>query len=368
MNQSIQQWLNELVPIPAIVQLCNQVLPAFVLVAAMIVVIGFIMSLVGSETVMAPTIQIIVIFACMATAPWMMTIAESLANGLVGAIAGLVPNMNWLPVANPGPNSLALDFTTPFATIGKYVGGSFATPNAQAWEIGKWTDYIFRGVVIAITGAVAVVTVFIMESLLLLQKVILAFSGPLLPIFIASLSIPAMRGAAQNFIKAVLGVMVWPAGWAIAFIGAQAALQHLTPPSWNAPLFQLVLSFMALAIVCGYMVVSTILAPVLIARSLTHGTNFAAGLVGGVSAAGLAGAASSARAGGAIAGAVAGSPAGPSGVATGAAIGSQAGGAAAGAIGLVAQSVDGLDGGSAVPSAKSAGIADAAVAAIRKRA
>ena len=369
MNQTISGWLAQLVPLAQIAQICKQILPAFVLIAVMLLVIGYVIKLVGSEEVTAPTASTIVLFASIAAAPWLVTIAQSLVNGLVGAIASADPQLSWLVVNNPGQGAMSLNFSQPFSVIGQYVAGAPGPmPAGGLFELSKWPDYIMRVLVIGITGVVAAITVALMEIMLIIQAVIMSMSAPLLPIFIACLAIPAARGTGQNFIKFTLGIMAWPLGWAIGHIGTMAALQNLKAPSWNASLGQLVLSLIVLAVICTWMLVVTIGAPALIARTVVSGTNFAAGLAGGVAAVGLAGAASAARAGGGIAGAVAGSPAGPAGVATGAALGSQAGGVAAAGIGLVAQSVDGLDGGQTVPTAKSAGVADAAVAAIKKRA
>jgi hypothetical protein len=370
MNQSIQQWLQELVPITQIVQICNQVLPAFVLVGWMLLLIGLVIGMAGREEVVTPITSTIVVACAIAAAPWFVTIAESIANGLVGAIAAVAPNMNWLPVANPGPNALSMNFSAPFAIIGKYVAGSFANPPPAAlWELGHWTDYIFRGVVIAITGAVACVTVFVMQVMLILQWLIVTSSKLLLPIFIACLSIPASRGAAQNFIKGILGVICWPVGWMIAHIGTMAALGNLTPPSWNASLFQLVLSLMALGVVCLWMIVATLGAPRLIARAVTSGTNFAAGLVGGFASAAGQHAASGVQSGATVAGALAGSSMGPAGAALGESVGSMAGGAGAALITSATQAAEGINGEvQAVPNSRSAGIADAAIAGIKARA
>ena len=240
-NITIQGWLNQLVPLQQISHVVGQVLPAFVIVGVFILAIGYMMMLASSETVLTPSYRLIALFAAIAAAPWFLTIGQTIANALVGAIASADPAISWLVVNNPGNASLVMDFSKPFQVIGQFVGGTFAnTSGIQWWEVGKWADYIIRGIVIAIVGGVAVITVFIMEVMLILQKLILLGSQPLMPIFIACLSIGAAEGSAQNFLKSVLGVMCWPVGWAIGHIGTMAAIQNLQPPSWTAPLFQLV--------------------------------------------------------------------------------------------------------------------------------
>jgi hypothetical protein len=369
-NETIQQWLNALVPFQQIVGIVNQVLWAFVLVGAMLLTIGYIMSLGRSETAFNPTGMAIALFACMAASPWMITIAQQIVNALVGAIASVDPALNWLVVNNPGDAALAMDFTKPFGVIGQYIAGTVGdAPAASLWELGKWADYLTRAIFICLTGLVAVVTVFIMQTMLVLQKLILLGSRPLMPVFFACLSIPAARGSAQNFLKSVLGVMAWPIGWALVHVGTMAALQILQPPSWKASLGTMFLSLATLAIVCLWMVVGTIGAPKLIAWGVTTGTNFAAGLVGAYASAAGQHASNAVKSGATVAGAFAGSSMGPAGAVTGAGIGAMAGSAAAAPIASVTQSAEGVSGARhPIPSSRSAGAADLALKAIKARA
>ena len=369
-NITIQGWLNQLVPLQQISQVVGQVLPAFVIVGVFILAIGYMMMLASSETVLTPSYRLIALFAAIAAAPWFLTIGQTIANALVGAIASADPAVSWLVVNNPGNASLVMDFSKPFQVIGQFVGGTFAnTSGIQWWEVGKWADYIIRGIVIAIVGGVAVITVFIMEVMLILQKLILLGSQPLIPIFIACLSIGAAEGSAQNFLKSVLGVVCWPVGWAIGHIGTMAAIQNLQPPSWTAPLFQLVVSGLALGVVCLWMVVATIGAPMLIAKAVTSGTNFAAHLMGGYATAAGQHAARGVQAGAAVTGALVGGAAGgPVGADIGAAWGGNTGKALAMPITSATESAEGVNGGrQAVPSSRSAAVADAAIELIKAR-
>ena len=92
---TIAQWLNALIPMPQIVGIVNQVLIAFVLVAVAILIIGYYIGLIGSETVFAPSIRLIVLFACIASAPWMLGIGQRIANALVGAVQLVGGEQSW---------------------------------------------------------------------------------------------------------------------------------------------------------------------------------------------------------------------------------------------------------------------------------
>jgi len=367
---TIAQWLNALIPMPQIVGIVNQVLIAFVLVAVMVLVIGYYIGLIGSETVFAPSVRLIALFACIAGAPWMLGIGQRIANALVGAVAGADPALNWLVVNNPGDASLALDFDKPFGIISQYVGGKLAaTPSFSVWELNKWADYLMRAIFILLTGLVACVTVFIMQAMLVIQKLIMVFSKLLVPIWIACLSLPSAQGSAQNFLKSVFGVMCWPVGWAIVHVGTIAALQALQPPSINAPLGELILGFATLSVVCLWPVVGTIGAPWMIANMVTSGTNFAQSMVGAFSSALGQHASRALQAGGSVTGALAGGVmAGPTGVPVGASLGGKTSGALALPLGSATESAEGInEGRRAIPSSRSAGVADAAIGLIKAR-
>src|SRR5262249_47885031 len=125
---NIQEWLNILVPIPQIVQIVDRVLPAFILVAVMIAVIGYQMSLIKADSVLAPTSKLIILLACIAGAPWMLGIAQDIVKDLVGAVADASPNMGWMRVNNPNNASLSMDFSRPFGIMSQYVAGKTGPP------------------------------------------------------------------------------------------------------------------------------------------------------------------------------------------------------------------------------------------------
>jgi hypothetical protein len=369
---NIQQWLNTLVPMAQIVQIVNHVLPAFVIVAAMILVIGYTMNVIASESIFGPSSRLIILLACIAGAPWMLRIAQEIAYALAGAVIGAVPNMGWVQLNIPNGSSLSMDFSKPFGIIGQYVAGKTgAAPTGNPiLELNKWADYLTRAFFILLTGLVACFTVFVMQAMLVIQKLIMVFSKLLVPIWIACLSLPAAHGSAQNFLKSVFGVMCWPVGWAIVHIGTMAGLQALQPPSLNAQLGELLLSFATFSVVCLWPIVGTIGAPWMIAKMVTSGTNFAHSMIGAFASTAGQHASRGLAAGGAVTGAlVGGATAGPAGVAAGALLGGAAGNATALPMVSATESAEGVnEGRRAIPSSRSAAVADAAIGLIKNRA
>jgi hypothetical protein len=384
MNLTITHWLNTLVPMSHIIAIVDQVLPAFIVVAFLILAIGYYLGIIGSETVFAPSGRLIVLFACIAGAPWMLAIGQEIANALVESIADADPALNWLVVNNPSTNSinantqfginsslydssLALNFEKPFDIISQYMTAK--TGPSPGIHLDKWPDYIMRCIFIFLTGLVACFTEFVMQAMLVIQKLIMVFSKLLIPIWIACLSLPSAQGSAQNFLKSVLGVMCWPVGWAIVHVGTMAAFQALQPPSFNAQLGELILSCATLGVVCLWPVVGTIAAPFLIAKMVTSGSNFAQGMVGAFSSAAGQHAARGLQSGARVTGAlVGGMAAGPAGAAAGAMAGGKIGEAMAAPVVSATESAEGVnEGRRAIPSSRSAKAADAAIGLIKAR-
>jgi hypothetical protein len=372
---TIQQWLSALVPLDQLVKIVAMVMPAFITIAIMLLIIGYHMALLRSEEMIAPTGGLIILCFAVSASPWLLSLCGSIVYALVTAITSAVPSLSWIVVANPSDTSLAFDFTRPFSIIAQYVAGKLSSePTISGssigfWELNKWADYLTRSVFILLTGIVACVTVFIMEAMLLVQKVIMIFSRLLVPIWIAALAIPAARGSAQNFLKFVLGVMCWPIGWAIVHIGTLAALEHLTPPSLNASLGELILAFGTLLVVCLWPIVGTIGAPILIARMVTSGTNFAQHLASNFVSVGGQHAVRHVTSASSIAGAVVGGAlGGPAGALTGAKVGARSAEILSLPLASATQSAEGLpEGKQPVPTSRSAEIADRAIGIIKAR-
>jgi hypothetical protein len=155
---------------------------------------------------------------------------------------------------------------------------------------------------------------------------------------------------------------------AIVHVGTMAALQALQPPSINASLGELILGFATLSVVCLWPVVGTIGAPWMIANMVTSGTNFAQSMVGAFSSAAGQHASRGLHSGGAVTGALVGALAGPEGAVAGASFGGKAGGALALPLTSASESAEGVnEGRRAIPSSRSARVADAAIGLIKAR-
>jgi hypothetical protein len=368
---SIQRWLHDLAPVETIAQVINQVQIEFIAVGAFILVIGYMIDCIESSTPIRPTARVAVLFVAIAASPWFVSLGEGIVSGIVRSIAAVDPQMNWLLVNNQNDYSMAMNFAKPYHVLSQFVAGKFQT-NAPGWDVSKWGDYIMRALCIAWVGIAAGVTVFVMEVVLVIQKLIMIGSRPFMPIFIACLSIPAANGSARSFLKGVIGVICWPIGWAIVHMATMAALQNLHPPAWNASIGELFLAAVILTGISAWMVTATAGAPLLMSRKVTNGASFAAGAVAGWATRMGHHASnairSSSTVGGALGGAALGGPGGMSaGAAVGASVGSKVGSAVASPIGTAAQAAEPFnEAKQTVPSSRSEAAANLALKGLKK--
>src|SRR5208282_1865597 len=326
----------------------------------LIVAFGFVMHLAahGSEEgeTLRSTCRVVVIIGIMGSAPYLLMLGQEAANDVVGMIGEALPGLAVIPTQTIG-GVTSLDYTGAFANIAKLLGEVTPAPaDIQWWQIDKWSQLMSSASTLSMVGFLAAVAVVMMEGMLILQRILITISLPLLPIFIGCLVLPAAHSTGVHFIKNLIGVLCWPLAWSLGHVGTLALIEHSQPANIVELLPQLM--FQGFVGLMGFLWVGlvTFLGPFLIHRMVTGGSNFYAGLMQGalMTAGGVAGAA------GAVGGATGGAAvAGQAGAAVGAALGQT--------VAIPFQSMgEGLTGEHAAPSRHSAAIADAVIRQIQR--
>jgi hypothetical protein len=125
----------------------------------------------------------------------------------------------------------------------------------------------------------------------LIQKFILYLGYALAPIFIGFLAIRALNQIGANYLLALVGVILWPLGWAAASLVTGGLISFMTDQSflWNQSIggaagyaFQ---NFIGVAVIGVWLIFSTIAAPLIMQRAITHGAQVGAALISGVTTA-----------------------------------------------------------------------------------
>ena len=122
------------------------------------------------------------------------------------------------------------------------------------------------------------------------QTVILNIGYALSPLLIGFMAIPALKHTGNRYLMNLLGVLLWPLGWAAAALVTQGILDFMTDPSFEyidptstLPDLQ---KTIGVAAVGFWIIFSTVAAPVIIQNVIAHGIQAGSALLsGGVSSA-----------------------------------------------------------------------------------
>ena len=109
----------------------------------------------------------------------------------------------------------------------------------------------------------------------IIQKFILFTSYALSPLLIGFMAIRAFRSVGSRYLMNIVGVLLWPLGWAVAALITQGILDFMTDPSFKfidptATIYSLQAT-VGVVVVAFWIVFSTIAAPLVIQKVLTSG-------------------------------------------------------------------------------------------------
>jgi hypothetical protein len=119
----------------------------------------------------------------------------------------------------------------------------------------------------------------------IIQKFILFSAYALSPLLIGLMAIRPLRSVGGRYLMNIVGVLLWPLGWAVAALITQGILDFMTDPSLKfldptASLYSLQATF-GVAVVAFWIVFSTISAPVVIQKVLNYGSLAGGQLISG---------------------------------------------------------------------------------------
>lgn len=119
----------------------------------------------------------------------------------------------------------------------------------------------------------------------IIQKFILFTAYALSPLMIGFMAIRPLRSVGGRYLMHILGVLLWPLGWAVAALITQGILDFMTDPSFKfidptATLYSLQAT-VGVAVVAFWIVFSTISAPLVIQKVLSYGTLAGGQLISG---------------------------------------------------------------------------------------
>jgi hypothetical protein len=133
------------------------------------------------------------------------------------------------------------------------------------------TDIIITGVLYL----VGLLASFLMFWAYIIQSIILNLGYALSPLLIGFMAIPALKQIGNRYLLNLVGVLLWPLGWAVAALVTQGILDFMTDPSFEyidptstLPDLQKTIGVAAVGV---WIIFSTIAAPVIIQKVVATG-------------------------------------------------------------------------------------------------
>jgi len=118
-----------------------------------------------------------------------------------------------------------------------------------------------------------------------IQKFILFSSYALSPVLIGMMAIRHLRHIGSRYLLHIVGVLLWPLGWAVAALITQGILDFMTDPSFQyidptATLYTLQAS-VGVVVLAFWIMFSTVAAPLVIQKVIAHGQLAGSELISG---------------------------------------------------------------------------------------
>ncbi|MBU6402108.1 MAG: hypothetical protein KGS61_17455 [Verrucomicrobia bacterium] len=144
------------------------------------------------------------------------------------------------------------------------------------WDIlSDATGSAVEVLISALLWIIGEIASFLLYWAYVFQKVVLHLGYGLSPLLIGFMAIRGLRGIGTNYLLHLVGVLLWPLGWAVAAMVTQAILDFMTDPSFKfidpTAVFYGLQNTLGVALLGFWIIFSTIAAPMIIQRVIAHG-------------------------------------------------------------------------------------------------
>jgi len=158
--------------------------------------------------------------------------------------------------------------------------GWFGLPSAaQVYEAVLW----------GILSIIGLTAEFLIWAAYIIQQFLVGLAYAFAPLFLGFLALQSTRSAGLRYIMGTVGILAWPLGWAAASIGTINLIDVATEQgliiSTDAYSLQ---TIMAAAVIGGWIILTTLIAPVIIQGAVQSGAQIGSALLGGALTAGAA--------------------------------------------------------------------------------
>ena len=161
--------------------------------------------------------------------------------------------------------------------------------NPSWWDVlGQIKSVTTNLIITCLLWCLGCVAEFLLWWAYIFQKIILNLGYALSPLLIGFMAIPALKHTGTRYLLNLVGVLLWPLGWAIAAMVTQGILDFMTDQSFltidpTASLYTLQ-NTIGLAVCAFWIIFSTVAAPIIIQKVIASGALAGSELLsGGVS-------------------------------------------------------------------------------------
>jgi hypothetical protein len=263
--------------IPNIQNLANQISPLSYCIAFVLLVFGSMRGFLHNDTqrFFGNVLRVVILVALMGSWP---TIKGAMGNA-VSAFCNVQVNSNFfsqtsnsglgLQVNSNGTSQLNV---SALENVIEEKGLAQMTPSWQQTVINFLTPvtHYLCLILYAIYLLALVVCQLIVAGMNLLQQCVLILFDLYVPIGLAEFSVPNLRGQAETFFKAYLGVQCWPIGWILANVVTVALFNCLIPPSAESAI-GIVLAIVVCIPIVLWMVIGYVIAPFYVQKVVMRG-------------------------------------------------------------------------------------------------
>ena len=158
--------------------------------------------------------------------------------------------------------------------------GWFGLPSAaQLYEAVLW----------GILTLIGLLAQFLIWAAYIVQQFLMGLAYSFAPLFLGMLALRSTSNIGFRFIMGTVGILAWPLGWAAASIGTSNLIDVATEQGLvvvsNVYGLQ---TMLAAAVVGGWIIITTLIAPVIIQSAVASGAQIGSALLGGAMTAGAA--------------------------------------------------------------------------------
>ena len=158
--------------------------------------------------------------------------------------------------------------------------GWFGLPSAaQLYEAVLW----------GILSLIGLVAQFLIWAAYIVQQFLVGLAYAFAPLFLSFLALRSTSIIGSRYIMGTVGILAWPLGWAAASIGTSNLIDVATEQGLvvMGDVYGLQ-TMLAAAVVGGWIIITTLIAPVIIQSAISSGSQVGSALLGGAMTAGAA--------------------------------------------------------------------------------